>query len=40
MPYIDINPHKQRPKWMALTTLGLLAVVSIGVAVLTLSTFG
>jgi uncharacterized membrane protein HdeD (DUF308 family) len=27
MPYIDINPHRRRPKWIAYTFLGILAIV-------------
>jgi hypothetical protein len=25
VPYIDINPHRSRPKWMAYAGLGVLA---------------
>jgi hypothetical protein len=28
MPYVDINPHKGRPKWQAYTILAVLIVVT------------
>lgn len=31
MPYIDINPHKARPKWQSYTVLVLLLVLTSGV---------
>ena len=27
MPYIDINPHRQRPKWISYAGLTVLGVV-------------
>lgn len=35
MPYMDINPHRGRPKWWSYVALGLLLVVTsavVGVA--------
>ncbi|WP_425550566.1 hypothetical protein [Arthrobacter gyeryongensis] len=32
MPYVDINPHRQRPKWLSyvgLSVLLLLAVLAV-----------
>jgi hypothetical protein len=31
MPYIDINPHKGRPKWQAYTVLVVLLALTVGV---------
>ncbi len=31
MPYVDINPHKGRPKWVGYTILCVLLFLSIGV---------
>jgi hypothetical protein len=31
MPYIDINPHKVRPKWPAYTVLVILLILTAGV---------
>jgi hypothetical protein len=31
MAYIDINPHKGRPKWQAYTVLAVLLILSDGV---------
>jgi hypothetical protein len=28
VPYIDIDPHRSRPKWMAYVGLGILTVVT------------
>jgi hypothetical protein len=28
VPYIDINPHRSRPKWPAYLGLGILAVAT------------
>jgi hypothetical protein len=36
MPYIDINPHRRRPRWISYTILGLLAVASAVVVFLAL----
>jgi hypothetical protein len=31
VPYIDINPHKGRPKWQAYTVLAVLLILTAGV---------
>lgn len=31
MPYIDINPHKGRPKWQGYAVLVVLLVLTTGV---------
>ena len=31
MPYIDINPHKNRPKWQSYTALVALLMVTLSV---------
>jgi hypothetical protein len=31
MPYVDINPHKGRPKWQAYVVLGVLLVLTAAV---------
>lgn len=36
MPYIDINPHRSRPKWPIYSGLGVLVVATAGVVVLAL----
>lgn len=36
MPYIDINPHRSRPKWRAYTSLAALAALTAGVVLLAL----
>jgi hypothetical protein len=36
MPYIDINPHRRRPRWLPYAGLGILTVVCTVVAVLAL----
>lgn len=28
VPYIDINPHPQRPKWLAYVVLAILAILT------------
>lgn len=38
MPYIDINPHRQGPKWVAYTLLGILAVACAIVVSIALTT--
>jgi hypothetical protein len=38
MPYIDINPHRRRSRWIAYTVLGLLAAASAVVVFLALTT--
>jgi hypothetical protein len=37
MPYIDINPHKGRPKWQAYTILAVLVVLTAGVVMAALT---
>ncbi len=37
MPYIDINPHKGRPKWLAYTILAVLLVLTAGVVMAALT---
>jgi hypothetical protein len=37
MPYIDINPHKGRPKWQAYAVLAVLLVISAGVVLAALT---
>lgn len=36
MPYIDINPHRSRPKWHIYTGLAVLAAITAGVVFLAL----
>jgi hypothetical protein len=31
MPYIDINPHRGRPKWVGYLVLTVLAALTVGV---------
>ncbi|MDQ0689847.1 hypothetical protein QF047_000807 [Arthrobacter sp. W4I7] len=31
MPYVDINPHKGRPKWQGYTLLAVLLVLTAAV---------
>lgn len=31
MPYVDINPHKGRPKWQGYAVLAVLLVLTTGV---------
>jgi hypothetical protein len=37
VPYIDINPHRQGPKWGAYVVLAVLAVITVVVVVAALS---
>jgi hypothetical protein len=37
MPYVDINPHKGRPKWQAYAVLAILLVLTAGVGVAALT---
>jgi hypothetical protein len=37
MPYIDINPHKARPKWQSYTVLLLLLALTACVVVAALA---
>ena len=37
LPYVDINPHRKRPKWWAYVGLTILAVVTVAVVVLALT---
>jgi hypothetical protein len=37
MPYVDINPHRQRPRWISYASLAILAVLTacvVGAALL------
>lgn len=31
MPYVDINPHRNRPKWWSYVVLGILLVATVAV---------
>jgi hypothetical protein len=31
MPYVDINPHKRRPKWQGYVVLSVLLVLTAAV---------
>lgn len=31
MPYVDINPHRSRPKWQAYAVLGVLLILTAAV---------
>ncbi len=31
MPYVDINPHKDRPKWVGYIVLAVLVVLTVAV---------
>lgn len=31
MPYVDINPHKSRPKWQGYTLLAVLILLTTAV---------
>lgn len=37
MPYVDINPHKQRPKWVGVLLVAVLALATVAVVVLALN---
>lgn len=37
MPYIDINPHKGRPKWQGYAILTFLLILTAGVVVAALT---
>ncbi|MDQ0212636.1 hypothetical protein J2S92_003326 [Arthrobacter bambusae] len=37
MPYIDINPHRQRPKWLGYVVLAILAALALFVVIVALS---
>lgn len=37
MPYVDINPHKGRPKWVGYTILAVLLVLTVAVVVAALT---
>lgn len=37
MPYFDINPHRQRPKWVGFVVLAVLAVLTVSVVAAALS---
>lgn len=36
MPYIDINPHRQRPKWIGYLALAVLTVLTLTVVFIAL----
>lgn len=37
MPYIDINPHRQRPKWLGYVALAVLTVFTVAIVILALT---
>jgi hypothetical protein len=37
MPYIDINPHRGRPKWLAYLVLAVLTALTILVVIAALT---
>jgi hypothetical protein len=37
MPYIDINPHKQRPKWLSYVVLAVLTALTVFVVIAALT---
>jgi hypothetical protein len=37
VPYVDINPHRQRPKWVAYAILAVLALATVAVVILALT---
>jgi hypothetical protein len=37
MPYVDINPHRRRPKWWGYVGLGILLVITAAVVVAALA---
>ena len=37
MPYIDINNHRQRPKWLSYLVLAVLGTLTVVVIVLALT---
>jgi hypothetical protein len=37
VPYVDINPHRSRPKWWGYVALGILLVVTVAVVVTALT---
>lgn len=37
MPYIDINPHKARPKWQGYAILAVLLILTAGVVIAALT---
>jgi hypothetical protein len=37
MPYIDINPHRQRPKWLGYVALAVLTVLTVVIVALALT---
>ncbi|MDQ0636386.1 hypothetical protein QFZ40_004357 [Arthrobacter pascens] len=37
MPYIDINPHRQRPKWLGYLVLAILAALTVIVVIAALA---
>jgi hypothetical protein len=37
VPYIDINPHRQRPKWLGYLVLAVLTAVTVFVVIAALA---
>lgn len=37
MPYIDINPHRQRPKWLGYLVLAVLTLLTVLVVIAALA---
>jgi hypothetical protein len=37
MPYVDINPHRHRPKWWGYVVLAVLLVATVAVVVAALT---
>ncbi|MDQ1059901.1 hypothetical protein QFZ23_003802 [Arthrobacter globiformis] len=37
MPYVDINPHRSRPKWWGYVGLSILLVITAAVVVAALT---
>lgn len=37
MPYIDINPHRQRPKWLGYLVLAVLTGLTVFVVIAALT---
>jgi hypothetical protein len=37
MPYVDINPHKGRPKWVGYIVLAVLLILTVAVVTAALS---
>lgn len=37
LPYVDINPHKSKPKWLAYVGLALLLIATIAITLIVLT---